>query len=418
MLGPIHAFAAACFYVFGVIYLVAVDSPYLFAANGLFGTLCVANWYALRGRVAEHVHATTFLAVVYVGLVNVAGHLGREPMPMVAWGISVTIAAAFLYERRGVLAWSAITLLFYPLVAGLKAGPLRDRVIALDELQADLLAEATYVGLLSLVAYSLFLFRARIRAYVEERGRLEARLFRAQKLESLGVLAGGVAHDFNNLLTVVLGNVNLAQVHPLAAHPGVAEPLANAETAVLRAADLTHQMLAFAGKGQLAVDTVDLNRLLAELGEIARSSVPRRIDLRLALADPAPRVVADPSQVRQVVLNLLLNAAEAIGDARGEIVVRAEVRATLPPSTWTPTASAAGGWACIEVADTGCGMDEATQARVFDPFFTTKFTGRGLGLAAVLGIVKGHGGAVAMTSAPGRGTTFTVAFPSAAAVPG
>ena len=552
MLGPIHVFGSACFFVFGVIYLVFIHSSYMFFSNVVFGMLGAANWFLVPKRLPDSVRASSFLAIVYIGLLNVAVHLGTGVLPMVFWGMSVTIAAAFLFGRVGVAVWSVLTLLFYPLVYALKTGPLAGRAIALDPSQFGLLAAATYAGLLSFLAYSFVVFRTRLgialevlrghavalgkseaflaesqavarvgsydfsiatgtwtssavmdeimgidaayrrdvagwlalvhpddrgfwqryfdhdvlagsavldgsyrlarhdegqEVWVHGRGRLhrdangvpvrivgtihdisgfrraererrllEARLFQAQKLESLGVLAGGVAHDFNNLLTVVLGNVGLALMHEAAEHEELGTPLRHVETAAMRAAELTRQMLAFAGKGRFSVQVLDLNAAVTEMAELLRSSVSKKIELRFALAPTPPRIVADPSQIRQIIMNLILNAAEAIGDEPGVVTLRTDLRETraetVAPAVPVPGVPAVYR-ACIETVDTGCGIDAATQMRIFDPFFTTKFTGRGLGLAAVLGIVKRHSGTIAVRSAPGRGATFTLLFPCA-----
>lgn len=246
-----------------------------------------------------------------------------------------------------------------------------------------------------------------------ERARLEERMRQAQQLESLGLLAGGVAHDFNNLLAVVLGNAGLA----LELEPGteVARALRQIETAAERAAELTTQLLSYAGQAARRLEDVDLDRLVRETGELASVSIPPKVTVRYELA--AARVHGDATQLRQIVMNLLTNAAEAIGDARGSIVARvgerrlgaAELAGAVGGSALRPGAAVV-----LEVEDTGAGMDAQTQRRIFDPFFTTKATGRGLGLAAMLGIVRGHGGAVLVESAPGQGSRFVVALPPAA----
>jgi two-component system cell cycle sensor histidine kinase/response regulator CckA len=246
------------------------------------------------------------------------------------------------------------------------------------------------------------------------RQRLEAKMQQAQKLESLGVLAGGVAHDFNNLLTGILGNASLILMdlpHGSPARHG----LEQIETASKRAADLTNQMLAYSGKGRFVVEPINLSRLVEETADLFRSAISKKVALRCDLPEALPAIRADATQVRQVVMNLITNASDAIGDRSGLITVRTGVMTVdweYLGTTYLDDALPEGDYVYVEVGDTGCGMDEATKAKIFDPFFTTKFTGRGLGLAAVLGIVRGHQGAIKVYSEIGRGTTFRVLFPS------
>jgi PAS domain S-box-containing protein len=243
----------------------------------------------------------------------------------------------------------------------------------------------------------------------------ERRLLETQKLESLAVLAGGIAHDFNNILAIILGNVDLARIE-LPPDSSVQELLAPVVGAVLRASNLTQQMLAYSGKSRFLLEQIDLNVLLRELREPIRAALGPRTQPIYELAPGLPLITADPSQLRQAVLNLAINAAEAIGDAAGAVTIRTDVRtlerADLADAYLAPDL-AAGRYIVLEVADTGAGMDEATLNRIFEPFFTTKFMGRGLGLAAVLGIVRGHHGAIRVRSALGQGSTFTILLPVA-----
>jgi PAS domain S-box-containing protein len=255
---------------------------------------------------------------------------------------------------------------------------------------------------------------------ITDRMRAEQRLREAQKLESLGILAGGVAHDFNNLLVGVIGNASLAQEMLPSGHPAV-ELLEGVIHTGEQAAHLTRQMLAYAGKGRFLVEPVDLSALIPEMSGLVRPSISKKIELRLDMAEDLPAIDADRGQMQQVFMNLALNAAEAIGSHEGAITVRTFVQDVderymrLHPDA---AALRTGTHVCLEVRDTGCGMDEATRAKIFDPFFSTKFTGRGLGLAAVAGIVRGHKAAIAVASAPGRGSCFTVLFPASAAAAG
>ncbi len=248
-----------------------------------------------------------------------------------------------------------------------------------------------------------------------ERRQLEAKVQQAQKLESLGVLAGGIAHDFNNLLMGILGHADLALLKLPPEAP--ARPHLKAiETASQRAAELTNQMLAYSGKGRFVVERIRLSRVVEEMAHLLETVVSKKARLRYHFAPDVPPIEADPSQLRQVVMNLITNASDALGDQDGVIsvstgTIRAD-RAYLA-ATYLEEDLPEGTYAYVEVSDTGCGMDRETLARLFDPFFTTKFAGRGLGLAAVLGIVRAHRGALRIESEPGRGTTFRVLFPCA-----
>jgi PAS domain S-box-containing protein len=248
----------------------------------------------------------------------------------------------------------------------------------------------------------------------EQQQKYERQLLQSQKLESLGVLAGGIAHDFNNLLTGVLGYASLCRMRLPPGDP-VAEDLGHIEAAAQRAADLCQQMLAYAGRGQFVVQPVDVNALTQEMAQLLQTALSKRAVLKFNLADGLPAVQADATQLRQIVMNLITNASDAIGARSGVITVATglidadaryllEIQAAqdLPP----------GRYVYLEVSDTGCGMSEETRAKIFDPFFTTKFTGRGLGLAAVLGIVRAHKGAIKVYSQVGKGTTFKVLFPA------
>ncbi len=253
----------------------------------------------------------------------------------------------------------------------------------------------------------------RVRAE-EERRQLELRVRQAQKMESLGVLAGGVAHDFNNLLTGILGNAELALMDLSPVSPA-RESVEGIQTAAMRAAELSRQMLAYSGKGRFVVEPIDLSEVVKEMTHLLRTSVPRKTVLQLDLAERLPTVSADATQIRQVVMNLITNAAEAIGEKSGVISVQTGTLECDRPylkSTYPIEDMSEGVYVYLEVADTGCGMDGETQQRMFDPFFTSKFTGRGLGLAAVLGIVRGHNGGLKVYSEPGQGTTFKILLPA------
>jgi PAS domain S-box-containing protein len=249
---------------------------------------------------------------------------------------------------------------------------------------------------------------------ITERQKVEEQLRLTQKLESLGVLAGGVAHDFNNLLTGILGNASLA-LDTLAPGNPTREMLRDVVKASERAAHLTGQLLAYAGKGRFLVDFVNLSDLVREMSTLVRTSISKNVHLRLELGGHLPSVEADPSQMQQLVMNLIINAAEAIAPQEaGTVLVTTNVERLAedePPNAAGDPGLPAGTYVSFEVHDTGCGIDEATLPRIFDPFFTTKFTGRGLGLAAVQGIIRGHKGAMQVHSRPGKGTRFKVLLP-------
>ena len=249
-----------------------------------------------------------------------------------------------------------------------------------------------------------------------ERKRLdfERRLLQSQKLESIGVLAGGIAHDFNNLLTGVLGHANFARGELARGSTNIDHLLAQVETSAQRAADLCRQLLAYAGKGRIVVRLIDLNVAVQQTVPLLKLAISKKVALDLQLGAGLPPLRGDPSQINQVLLNLVTNASEAIGAASGNVTIRTERVNVTPMDMLTLTASPEmepGSYICIEVRDTGCGIGPETIAHIFEPFFTTKFVGRGLGLAAVLGIVQGHGGGIRVSSQAGAGTTFELFFP-------
>jgi two-component system, cell cycle sensor histidine kinase and response regulator CckA len=250
-----------------------------------------------------------------------------------------------------------------------------------------------------------------------ERARAEAaerRLLEAQRLESLSVLAGGIAHQLNNLLVVIIGNASLAAT-TLEADDPLRGYLVDIESASQQAARLARQMLAYSGRGGFMVRPIDLNEVVRSACAAFRERVPDHLELRLDLAPRVLRVAADETQIAQLVLNLVSNAAEAVGARHGEILMattdieagpadfeRAYTAPDLPPGRYME----------LVVTDTGEGISPESAARIFEPFFSTRLTGRGLGLSAALGIVRGHGGAIGIDSAPGQGTRVRVLLPA------
>lgn len=256
------------------------------------------------------------------------------------------------------------------------------------------------------------------RAVEEERLRMERGMLEAQRLESLGVLAGGIAHDFNNILTSILGYTELAALDLPPNHPAQLS-LTQVQVGAQRAAELVHQMLAYAGKGRFSITTVQLSELVHEMSDLLQVSLGKHAQLQSRLDPTLAPVAADVAQLRQVVLNLLTNGAEAIGPEGGTVLIstameqlgRAELDALVFGAELEP-----GSYVALAVADNGIGMDEEVQQHMFDPFFSTKFTGRGLGLSAVQGIVRAHHGALLVQSAPGEGTSFQIWLPVTAAL--
>ncbi len=249
----------------------------------------------------------------------------------------------------------------------------------------------------------------------EERLEMERQLQQAQKFESLGVLAGGIAHDFNNLLMAILGNLDLALLDLSPLSPA-RESILQAMQAGRRAADVARQMLAYSGRGRFVVQPVNLADLVEENAYMLRAAIARNVTLNLQLEHDLPAIEADPGQLQQVIINLITNASEAIGEKAGVVRLSTGVQhcdVAYLAQNRLPNKPEPGRYVFLEVADTGCGMDQATLARIFDPFFTTKATGRGLGMAVVQGIVSGHGGALLAQSEPGRGTTIRVLFAAA-----
>jgi PAS domain S-box-containing protein len=248
----------------------------------------------------------------------------------------------------------------------------------------------------------------------ESRERLEKQIQGAQKLASLAVLAGGIAHDFNNLLVGVLGNAGLI-LEDLPPESPIIEQVRAIETAARRAADLTHQMLAYSGKGRFITEAIDLNRLIKEMAYLLQAAISKTVVIKYDVSPQLPRVLADPTQIRQVVMNLLTNASDAIGSKSGVITVSTglvEADANYLSGMYLDADTRPGRYLTLEVSDTGCGMDEETAAKMFDPFFSTKFAGRGLGLAATLGIIRGHNGALKVYTEPKKGTTIKVLLPA------
>jgi len=337
----------------------------------------------------------------------------------------LTPAERAVTEQRGLR-----TVLYLPLIAGVKsAGTLIAGSVSeprdISELEIDLCRTLANLVALAVENSRLYTSGKQYAADLErqiterkkaeqERLELERRLLHAQKLESLGILAGGIAHDFNNLLMAVLGNLDLA-LRKLSPVSPARLNIEHSAQAASRAADLTRQMLAYSGKGSFIIKPLDLSELVAENAHLFRSSVARTTELNVRLDRPLPAIEADAGQVQQVIMNLITNASEAIGERTGVITLATGVQdcdSRCLKRSRIEDVPDAGRFVFLEVSDNGCGMDEQTQQRLFDPFFTTKPKGRGLGMSAILGIVRGHRGALFVESTEGRGTTIRVLFPA------
>jgi len=246
-----------------------------------------------------------------------------------------------------------------------------------------------------------------------EKESLQGKMEHVQRLESLGVLAGGIAHDFNNILTAILGNAGLAQSKLPATSP-INSYIGNITQASQKAADLCKQMLAYSGKGQFIIKPILLSELVEELSQLLHVTIAKNVVLRLDLSTQIPAIDADVTQMQQVIMNLVINASEAIDTNSGSISISTGVMRVdqhYLTTTFLDESLAQGQYVYLEVSDTGCGMNAETQKRIFEPFFTTKFTGRGLGMAAILGIVRGHSGAIKVYSEENKGSTFKLLFP-------
>jgi PAS domain S-box-containing protein len=248
----------------------------------------------------------------------------------------------------------------------------------------------------------------------EKQRQLSEQLKHAQKLESLGVLAGGIAHDFNNILMGVSANADLL-LKGSDSDPETRECLAEIVSASKRAAELCRQMLGYSGKGKFVTDSVDLSKVIRDMGDLLEISVTKKASIKYQLSNVLPSIDADAAQLGQVAINLVTNAAEALDKDEGEIILTTNMTYldhSYVPQSYLPFSPQAGPYVTLEVTDNGCGMNEQTKTKVFDPFFSTKFIGRGLGLPAVLGIVRGHNGVVEVFSEKDKGSTFRVMFPA------
>lgn len=265
-----------------------------------------------------------------------------------------------------------------------------------------------------MVRFELAIDITDIKAAEQKNLEIERQMQHMQKLESLGLLAGGIAHDFNNILMAVMGNADLALMGLLKTNPAYAN-LNAIKTAAKRAADLAREMLAYSGRGNFLIEKICLNEAVKEMTHILEVSISKKAVIKYRFADNLPLIEADATQVRQIIMNLVTNASDAIDLTSGIISITTGAfycDTDCLSNTFIDGEHKAGLYSYVEVSDTGYGMTEETMAKLFDPFFTTKLAGRGLGLSTVLGILRGHNGAIKVNSEPGRGTSFKVLFPA------
>jgi len=346
-----------------------------------------------------------------VRMVRSTGDLSRSVRNVALLAIGVAITFWLTVSLFGYLLFRRLTRSFNALLQGiniLQRGDFTSRI------NIDYVDEAGRAAVaINNLADELLRRNEENHLLQEERLKLERQLLTSQKLESLGIMAGGIAHDFNNLLQSILGNIELAAMKM---EPGTTQKkfIDNAIKSGKRAAHLTDLMLAYTGKRYTVRKKLDLNELVSENAEILRTAATTSVSMKLQLSPNLPLIEADEANVQQVVMNLITNAAESIVELPGivklttglqrydQFDLAASLLEVKPPS---------GEFVFLEVSDNGCGMSAETLARIFDPFFTTKFTGRGLGMSAVIGIIKAHNGALFVESEPGRGTSFRALFP-------
>lgn len=281
-----------------------------------------------------------------------------------------------------------------------------------DEVKGFALGAADYIT----KPFKPAILKRRIRTHLEirqaekDKQALEQQFQQAQKLESLGILAGGIAHDFNNILTIIIGHCYMITMEP----DNALDQVLPIQKAAERAADLCRQMLAYAGKALIAKVEISMTTLVEEMIHMLKTTTQKNVVIKPDLSADVPPINGDASQLRQIVMNLIINSSEAIGEEQGEVTVSLKsiaVRSGHSDRDHLGKVIPHGWYACLEVTDNGCGMDEETKSRIFEPFYTTKFAGRGLGMSATLGIITAHNGSLQLTSHQGQGTTIKVFLP-------
>ncbi len=349
---------------------------------------------------------------------------GKSWVTVLVQSVCLLLALVLVYSVEPLRRYNAFYICFLPLIwisldHGLPGATLATLAVTMSGLVSmNLFGDGSQALVLNFLLFvvAVACVGLGLGTAVSTRNAMQERFLRAQKMESLGVLAGGIAHDFNNLLTVVLGNATLARLDTDEKSP-VAGCLDQIETATKKASELCQQMLVYAGKAQTSLAQVDLNDLAARSVGLLSSSIPKQCRILLQTSGPAAKVRVDENQLRQVMITLLLNASEAIGQEEGRIIIRTLQRRFTRDELRHHFAEGSlpeGDYSVMEIEDNGCGMSREVLSRIFEPFFTTKFIGKGMGLAAVLGIVKSNHGGVAVRSEEGAGTCFQIVFPSVA----
>jgi signal transduction histidine kinase/ActR/RegA family two-component response regulator len=337
--------------------------------------------------------------------------LSRAVRQVVAFSISSAFAFWMAVSLFCLLILNRLTRSFNALVAGIEAfhdGDFSHRITIESADEPGRVASAV-----NNLAVTLQQREAENSRLLDEQHEFERQLLHAQKLESMGVMAGGIAHDFNNLLQAILGNMELAD-RELSPDSRSRKYVGRAIESAQQAAHLTDLMLTYVGKGYVAKKTLDLNNLVRNNADMLKTAATASVSIKLNLSEELLVILANEAQIQQVVMNLITNAAESIEKQPGLIRLTTGIRECEPDcltASLLEEKPPAGCYAFLEVQDNGCGMSDETKSRLFDPFFTTKFTGRGLGMSAVMGIIKSHGGALFLESEVGRGSTFRVLFP-------
>lgn len=346
-----------------------------------------------------------------------SGDLHRMTRTLVLVSCSAAIGFWLLVSLFSHLALQQVTRSFNALMHGIDAMQKGDFTSRIDIVSDDEPGRAAYaVNTLANVLQQRSEENIRLQ---EERLALERQMFHSQKLESLGVMAGGIAHDYNNLLQSILGNIELASIK-LDPDSSPHKYISNAMTSGKHAAHLTNLMLTYVGKGFINKKELNLNELVRENAEMLKTAASSAVSTELRLSEELPAICADEANIQQVVMNLIINATEAILVQPGFIRITTGVQdcdQAYLSGNLLDEKPAPGRFVFLEVSDNGCGMSEETIRRLFDPFFTTKFTGRGLGMSAVMGIIRLHNGALFVESRLGTGTTFRVLFPVAESTP-
>ena len=343
--------------------------------------------------------------------------LSQALRQIVVLSIGIAIAFWLVVSLLCYLVLRRVTRSFNALVHGINAMQEGDFTARIDVATNDEPGRAA--DAVNNLANALQLRSEEVRRLHDERLNMERQMLQSQKLESLGVMAGGIAHDFNNLLQSILGNMELASMK-LTPHSASEKYIANAIISGKRAAQLTNLMLTYLGKGLVAKKELNLNELVTENVDILRTAATSAVVMEMDFFPELPPIMADEAHLQQVVMNLIINAAESIENQQGFVRITTGIQscdqACLTASLLDEKPEP-GRYVFLEVRDNGCGMSEETLKRLFDPFFTTKFTGRGLGMSAVMGIMRTHNGALFVESEPGKGTLFRVLFPISESAP-